>query len=274
MIRIVTALHAEARPLIDHFSLRARQGKPPFPLFEGDDAVLVVSGIGRVSCAAATGWLGGATAPGGGSGWLNVGVCGHASLAPGTCRIAHRIEDATAGRRWYPPQILDNSCESASLRTVERPETVYPCDSLYDMEASGFYPSALRFASAELVQCIKVVSDNAGSDPSRITPGFVEGLVSEVMPRIAQFAGQIGKLAADLESIHADPPETAAFLSRWRFTVTQRHQLLELLQRWRALHPDRPLDPGDFPTRATTKALLREMRARTDHPPSPGDIAG
>jgi len=274
MIRIVTALHAEARPLIDHFGLRARQDKPPYPLFEGDDAVLVVSGTGRVSCAAATGWLGGATASGAAAGWLNVGVCGHVSLAPGTCRVAHRIEDATVGRRWYPPQILDNSCESASLRTVERPETGYPCNSLYDMEASGFYPSALRFASAELVQCIKVVSDNAGSDPSRITPGFVEGLVSDVMHHIVPFAEQLHALAADLDSIHADPPETATFLSRWRFTVTQRHQLRGLLQRWRALHPDRPLDPGEFPARATTKALLREIRARTGHPPSPGDIAG
>jgi hypothetical protein len=263
MIHIVTALHAEARPLIDRFDLRARQGTLPFPVFEGEATILVVCGVGKVQAAAAAGWVGGAATSPGTTTWLNVGVCGHASLPPGTSRVAHRIEDATSGRRWYPPQITKPPCTSASLRTVDRQETGYSSQDIYDREAAGFYPVALRFVSAELAQCIKIVSDNTGNDPSRVTPALAESLVSDAMPIVSRFVEQLHELASELDRIHAEPPETEAFLSKWRFTVTQRHQLLWLLRQWRALQPDRPLDPGEFPARTTAKALLQALRART-----------
>lgn len=262
MIHIVTALHAEARPLIDRFGLRARQTALPFPVFEGEGTILTVCGVGRIQAAAATGWLAGATATRGTAAWLNIGVCGHVSLAPGTCRIAHRIEDATSGRRWFPPQVMKPPCASASLRTVDCPEIDFGSDTLFDMEAAGFYPIALRMVTAELAQCLKVVSDNAGNDTSQLTPARIESLVSEAIPVISRYASQLSELASEVDRINADPPETDAFLSNWRFTVSQRHQLRGLLRQWRALHPDRPLDPGDFAALATPRAVLDRLRAR------------
>jgi hypothetical protein len=44
--------------------------------------------------------------------------------------------------------------------TLSQPSEDYREDTLFDMEASGFMYSTLRFSSAELTQCIKIVSDN------------------------------------------------------------------------------------------------------------------
>ena len=56
-MNFVIALQAEARPLIKSLKLTKRTGKTPFPVFESHYHRLVISGIGEIKSAAATGYL-------------------------------------------------------------------------------------------------------------------------------------------------------------------------------------------------------------------------
>lgn len=52
MIVFLTALSCEARPLIEHFKLKA-QTHSPFSIYQGKNRSLIVSGIGKINAAMA-----------------------------------------------------------------------------------------------------------------------------------------------------------------------------------------------------------------------------
>lgn len=242
MIRFVVALAAEARPLLERY--RMQRVEAPFPLYEGEDAgsrsCLIVSGAGGSAAAAAVGFLGGrySETPGGAGAWLNVGVAGHRSLEPGTTRLAHTVRDDATGRVWYPPRIGSRSTEpsplpaGSALRTVAAPESRFDTDDLYDMEAAGFYPAALRFATAELVQCFKIVSDNRRTQARELTQSRLGELVDSALGEIGAFAEHLRKLSLELP-VAADP--ALLRLERFRFTTSQKRKLRRLVTRLAAL---------------------------------------
>ena len=226
MIRYVVALAAEARPLIRGLEL-ARAPAGELPIWRGPSVSLVVSGIGRDAAAAAVDLLarfGGAAESGaGGAGgppeeaaWINVGIGGHRDLPLGEVVLAHRVVDATAaGRRnpdadpprvWCPPPVFEPPCAAATVTTVDRPETRYPEDTVYDMEAAGFCAAAARRAPAELIQVVKVISDNAAAPPARLTARRVEELIARRLDTIAAIAAATAALAGELAARRAPPP--------------------------------------------------------------------
>jgi nucleoside phosphorylase len=206
LIRLVVALPAEARPLIRRYEL-ARAAGGEFPVWRADGVALVVSGVGRHKAAAATAFLAAAEGPGEGASeaaWLNVGIAGHRSLPLGEAVLAHKVVSAAGGRAWYPPLLFEPPCATAAVITVGRPETSYPEDrpetsypeeAAYDMEATGFCLAAARFASAELIQVVKVVSDNAAAPLDRLTAGGVEELIERRVEIVAGIAERTAALA-------------------------------------------------------------------------------
>ena len=54
MILIISALKAEAMPIIERLALKRIDAV--FPTYANDDFVLVICGVGTEKCAAATGW--------------------------------------------------------------------------------------------------------------------------------------------------------------------------------------------------------------------------
>ena len=63
------------------------------------------------------------------------------------------------------------------METLDQPNFDYVRDSAFDMEASGFYATAVRFSRAELVQCLKVISDNRDSPGHGIDASTVRRLI-------------------------------------------------------------------------------------------------
>lgn len=256
MLHFVTALEAEARPFIQHYRLKRDPAARAFQVFRrgvfrgegagggdaagGGDVALVISGIGKVSAAAATAFLA-ATEGRGQAVWLNVGVAGHATRAVGEAILAHKIRDAASGRTFYPPLVLEPPCASDPLTTVDVPETRYASPGAYDMEASGFYPTACRFSSAELVHCLKIVSDGPAASVHHLTLQRVRELVAEQVDLVAGWAESCRPLAAELAGLAADPPDLASCRERFRFTVSELVELRRLLVRRRTLAPASPL---------------------------------
>jgi adenosylhomocysteine nucleosidase len=262
-VRLVVALAAEARPLTEHFRM-SRCPCPPFPHFRGDSIELIVTGTGKISAAAGTAYLHSSRSGTGVSAWLNVGVAGHVDRPLGDATLAHRVTDQGTGRNWYPPLVFDSPCPSESLVTVDLAQSRYPEPVLYDMEGAGFVATAHRFASAELVHCCKIVSDNRSSPAGRLTADRVSELVHDSVPLIDALVAELGRLVRLLEGTESDPAELEGFLARWHFTVSERHRLRRLLRRWSVLTGGQAAWSPELAALQRGKDVLRGLERRLD----------
>ena len=234
MIHIVTALPCEARPILDYYDLAPLQQGGHFRVYGNEDCTLIVSGIGKLAAAAACGYLGALQASHHGA-WLNIGIAGHRDYGIGDAFLAHRITDSTQQQVWYPSIIFDPPCPTEQLISVDVAENDYVEPALYEMEAAGFYASAIRFAPAELVHCCKVISDNAASPADRVSPQQVEGLIQERIPQIINIIASLQQLSEEHSAIHQDPEQYQYLIERHHFTVTEKTELKQLLRRWSVL---------------------------------------
>ena len=266
MINIIVALPAEARPLIRHYKLQDRQNSAAFPLYRNADMALIVSGPGKVS-AAATAMLAGACGTHDHAAWLNIGIAGHACHDTGTGLIAHRITDSATGNSWYPPQTLDLSAPTGNLISVDRPEDDYPEDALYDMEASGFYPVACRFSTSELVQCYKIVSDNRECSTRTVTAKLCAQLVAQNLDNIDQLVKALGELAQEYTAWHTPHAVLEQLTGQWHFTVSQQHQLAQLVRRWQVLAPGQPLQFSQLEDKKKASEVLHCLEKYLDSLP-------
>ena len=235
-VNIVTALPAEARPLVGHFELRSSRTDPFSVYTNGDSSVrLIVSGVGKSAAGRAVKHLAGLFDSTGSNGWLNVGIAGHESLPLGTMVAAHKISDEKTGRSWFPPIVLDFPCETATLLTVEEETDDYPDNALVEMEAVGFYATASDFSTHELIHCLKVVSDNRRE--KKLDGKSVSELITAQLAAVESVVQSILQLSAELGKRRVVPRQLKDFLEQWKFTVTQSHQLEKLLRRWEVIFP-------------------------------------
>ncbi len=151
MLIWVAALHCEAKPVIDFYRLRKTHARTPFDIYRGDEMTRIVSGIGKVASAAACAWLAGDLRDNASLAWINLGCAGAAVHEIGAAFTLDKITDADSGHSYYPAPVTPISLPFSPCLTLSQPGENYRQDTLFDMEASGFVYSALRFSSAELV---------------------------------------------------------------------------------------------------------------------------
>ena len=232
-IFIFTALPCEAKPLVDRFGLKKHLNIDPFAIYSHGDYCLTVSGLGKSAMAAAVAYTLALFANANNPVLINIGIAGHQSYQLGEHFIADKITDLDSKRNFYPPLIYNPTCHTASVITVSIPQNHYRQDCLFDMEASAFYETALKFTSAELVQCLKVISDNESSPTKNIQPKLVSQWIEENIEFAEILIKELTLLAKIIE-----PPEPEYFdeiTDQWRFTVSEQHKLKQLLLRHQAL---------------------------------------
>jgi len=184
MIYIVVALAAEARPLTSHFQLERVEELAPLSVYRRPGLVLIVAGVGKEEVATAVDNLSKAIPADGPSVWLNLGVAGHRVHDIGTAVLARQVTDAETGEvfRLSPPE--DLHLEIGDVRTVSHVETKYESDALYEMEAAAFCERAARLTTVELIQVLKIVSDNRRTGTLCVSAHQVQSLVEENLPRL------------------------------------------------------------------------------------------
>lgn len=175
MLLIIAALQKEAAPLISLFRLKKDMMICEFPVYLGQDAVLAVSGVGKLRAAiAATFLLSGNYCPAHEALLCNVGFCGSRSekYPPGTICAVHKVTDADTKRDYYPdyPISVNMGIPTASLLCV--PQIVhlhadplvrnFPDAELFDMESSGIMEAGGRFLQTHQMLILKIVSDVLG----------------------------------------------------------------------------------------------------------------
>lgn len=234
MLFIVCALACEAKPLISHFHLKNVREPSPFPLYANDSIALIVSGVGKLQCAAAIGYLQGVMGNRQHTAWLNVGIAGHASFELGKGILAHQIIDQMSKRSYYPTFVVDRPVETSTIWTVDKPEIIYAGDAVFDMEAAAFWSVASRFATAELIHCYKIISDNRQSGTSYLNKEQVGKLVQAHVNSIETFILSLQQLNRSLINLEISYDDLKPFLKQWHFTQSQQIQLKRFLIRWKA----------------------------------------
>jgi len=234
MINFVVALAAEAKPLIAEYHLVRDHSVHAFPFYMGDDISLIVSGSGKLASAAAVGFVAAMFAKRE-CAWLNIGIAGHQTRALATAVLVNKITDRASKKAYYPFMDHRLKLESAELCTVEQAESNYVAGTLYDMEASGFFEAANRFASIELIRSLKIVSDNELNPIANLKPATVSTFVQNNLATIEQLFKHLLMLLAQKNSIDALPEVWQQWQQQIHFTVAESHQFKALLHNLKAI---------------------------------------
>jgi adenosylhomocysteine nucleosidase len=267
MLNFVVALSEEARPIIQQFKLKRRHSINAFPVYGNDDIHLIVTGIGKLAAATATGYLAGIDNADRATAWLNMGVAGCKNLAVGQAVLAHQVVDVVSQQKFYPTIYFDTDCVTAAVASVFQPESEYLDDYVYDMEAVGFYSAALRFSTTELIHSYKIVSDNEVFHVDKVSKGDVVSLIEQSMEGIIQLADVLLSGAGLLDAGVHGKEEFALLNEKFHFTVSQQAQLYTLLQNWFAITASSPLDGLDVDVVRNAKGLLSELQKNIDELP-------
>jgi nucleoside phosphorylase len=231
MLIWICALHCEAKPVIDRYRLKKSHDESAFDVYYGDGMACVVSGIGKVASAAASAWVAALHANEAALGWINLGVAGAAEHDIGELFLLDKIVDGDSGQAFYPVPVSASAQRGGTCLTLNRPGQDYREDVLFDMEASGFMQSALRFSSAELIQVLKVISDNrqrqTGLDRRRVSE-----LIAKNIEAIAGQANGLIRLKNETAALESPAASWQRLLELAHFTRTQKNRLRVL---WRYL---------------------------------------
>lgn len=235
-MNFVVAFMGEAQPIIDFYQLKKTQ-HTQYSLYQNDQHSLVISGLSRENASTATRYLGN-LAGSQNLGWINIGVAGHGNLAKGEVFICGKIEDDQKDECFYPPQVFNHSICVSSLTTCSKPAVEYEKEMGYDMEAHAFYNTASQFSIRELVQVIKIVSDNPSSPLPEFNPKDAPGMIGRHLRQIDGLIGQMEQASASLQP----DAEINSFCKKiegvHRFSVTRSHQLHQLVRQAKNLRVD------------------------------------
>ena len=244
MVHFICALKCEAKSLIAYYRLKKYTESASFPLFISEDKhiSLTISGLGNINAAAATAFTHAFLQTGKPDIWLNIGIAGHIELDIGEITLAHKIVDQSNQHTWYPQILFSSPCQSMEILSSNKPVTDHDSsmssEPIFEMEAAGFYATACRFATSELIHVVKIISDNQQHPVDKISESIVEDLVKNKLSIIEQILESLNLLAKDLESSNEAPNYYDQIIKQCRFTHTERNLLKTCLNRWHVLCPD------------------------------------
>ena len=260
MLIWVCAMHCEAKPVIDYYRLKKSYDDNAYDLYRGADMICIVSGPGKLASAAATAWIAAYEQTAGSLAWINLGIAGAADHDIGSLFLLHQIIDADSDQRFYPLMTEKPAIIGTTALCLSQPSTEYHEAYLFDMESSGFMQSALCFSSAELVRCIKVISDNRQSQTGRNRQA-VSDLIAQHLAAIDAQAQTLIELNRQLLDREITADTWKQFLALAHFSQTEKNRLRVLLRYLlnRRLQSDELLNKLGEQSSAT--AILQSLEA-------------
>ena len=161
MIHLVLATHTEAKPIISYFKLKRLMHISEYQVFISKDQnlSLTISGIGKIFSACSVIFTYSLFKRQKNNIWINIGISGHNDLEIGEIILVNKISDLSSKKSWYPSIVFNHDFKVMNCNTYDQPNFKYT-KNIHDMEASGFYSSACKLSYFELIQSLKIISDN------------------------------------------------------------------------------------------------------------------
>lgn len=199
MIALVVALKDEAKPLIEYFKLAHLPEFKEFKIYKKDEVLLIISGVGKVKSAVATGYM--LMKFKDLKAVINFGICGCGDLKinVGEMLLANKVVDEATGRSFFSDIPSSHNLREFTIHTYDKPVENQKVGSIgVDMEASGFFEGALKFVKADRIFAVKLVSDHL--DFKTNDPIFVVELIKKHVKQLDEFV-QIFKERAEQKTV-------------------------------------------------------------------------
>lgn len=167
MVYIAVSLYVEAKPIIEYYDLKRDIGDRYYQIFKNDGIILIITGVGKIACAAATSHMLSKYLPDDNDIIINIGICGAKNdVEIGTAYLINKIKDHGTGKDYYTDILIEHKLNESSIETFDKPvENVNNLsEALCDMESSGFYLSSAKYIEQHRIFLIKIVSDRIGVD--------------------------------------------------------------------------------------------------------------
>ncbi len=180
---ILTALKAEATPLIEYFKLKKEQHKP-FSIYQNRDITLIISGIGNINASIASTYLLTKFKLSNDDKIYNIGVCGSKSSkhSIGDIYTIKKIVDQSTNKVVHLPIISNIENENITTFATAQNSTNRLKTNLVDMESFGFYSSAKIFLAKENIIIIKIVSDKI--DDTILDKNIIYSLIKNQITKV------------------------------------------------------------------------------------------
>ena len=256
-MNLVVALLKEATPLIESWGLKKIQ-HTPFPLYAANQRRLIISGMGGENAAKASQYLIDHF-PGKNLAWLNLGIAGHGSLPRGQLFSAGRIINQGGPQVFYPPKIIDSPAPVSELTSCLQPVTNYLQNMGFDMEAHAFYRIASTASTRELVQVLKIVSDNPEFPISEFQPVMATQWIRENLSIIDDWVSKLQEMALEIMPSYEVKNCLDRITRKGRFSATRTIQLSSLLQQSIALGINLDDVEKAFQAAPTPKLAIQEI---------------
>ena len=152
------ATSSEAMSLIDLCKVKKIKSLKQTFIYSNHEISLTISGIGKVNAAIGVTQTYYYYNQKNDNIWINIGLAGHKYLKVGDICTINKITDNETKKIIFPFinkfKMQNQECLSVGIQKKRYSSKVY------DMESFGFYQSAYQYASKELLQIVKIISDN------------------------------------------------------------------------------------------------------------------
>ena len=232
----LTALKAEARPLITRFKL---QKDSKSYLYKKDNISLFIIGVGKKKCEDRLQSLEKMNLDWGNTVLINLGIAGGNAnrTAIGSLYRVNKIIDEKTGHSYFPDILIDNGLNEIQLTTVKNGVTKNRnrYSGLVDMEASVIFETMSKYVPPHRLLFLKVVSDHM--DVTNWKSLDVESLILEKLDVIQLIVKS--HINIDLSDRYILTAEEVKFLNqgsiKLQFTKTQSLQLISLAEKFKKL---------------------------------------
>jgi len=229
MIHFVTATISEARPLIEEYKLKKDINSNNFQLFCNEKYSLIVSGIGKINSALSVSHTFFNLNQKLNNIWINIGIAGHINEKIGKLILVNKVIDSGTKKSFYPFFSKKYSLKQIACTTYDKPDFDYNI-SMSDMELSGFFYSANKYSSKELIHSLKIISDNENKKIDFKDNKVIQELIEINVPKIKKFVSSIEiihkKFFLPDEKVNQRIKED---LKMFNYTFSEKIQLSKLL---------------------------------------------
>ena len=238
-IRWVVALKVEAEIILDEYNMNFDPEFTLFQVFRNFEKTrwLILSGIGRHNAAAATTYLCMISDASRSTSWINLGIAGSGKGHYGDLCLVNKISNNDSSNT-YPATMPKVTFHKMNLFTSDVPLTDYTLHELIDMEGSAFYDITNKLSGREFICLMKVISDGPNNDIEDLNKFKIRELINLNIANIKTIVSYYEKLSMDQYQIIQQPKILSEILSQWHFSVSQKHQLENLIKRINTLSKD------------------------------------